>query len=57
MIMPLYQSVRENRPEQFELDSHRGLWYERFFNHYNRDNNWKVDKDNDRKEKVDPCQG
>jgi CRISPR-associated protein Cmr6 len=45
MIMPLYQSVIKNRPQQFELDSHRGLWYERFFNHYNRDNNWKVDKE------------
>ena len=42
MIMPLYQPLNEN-PPKLAQESHRGLWYERFFNRYKPD--WTVDKD------------
>lgn len=43
MTTPLYQPISQNPPGRFLSDSHRGLWYERFFNHYNQ--HWKVEKE------------
>jgi CRISPR-associated protein Cmr6 len=45
MTTPLYQPISQNPPPQFSSDSHRGLWYERFFNHYNQNQHWEVDKE------------
>jgi CRISPR-associated protein Cmr6 len=42
MVTPLYKGYDNPRPPQKNLTSHKGLWFERFFNKYDRD--WLVPK-------------
>jgi CRISPR-associated protein Cmr6 len=41
MNLPLYKACREN-PPSCANDSHRGLWFERFFSGFNENDNWKI---------------
>jgi len=48
MTTPLYKGFDDFPPPRFEEDSHRGLWYERFFNQY--DDNWQIKKEDKKQE-------
>lgn len=42
MNAPLYHN--NQHPDSIEADAHRGLWFERFYNQYDANNDWKVIK-------------